>query len=656
MTLLLPPSLLAFLQQQDTSGVHRFKEGVPSAPPPIPGGVAGPLRAIFNAPLWLWVLGLLITVVVAGLVVRALWIHRRGIKSWIVVQDRGVKLAIAGVLVLLLATVAWGGTVSWNYMQHENPFCSGCHIMEGPWNKFSKDAGKHSKLKCHDCHQQSLYASSRQLVLWLANRPDKIPPHAPVRNERCEKCHATNEKEMWTRVKETAGHRTHLESDSAALAKVQCVTCHGFAVHAFVPAKESCGQSGCHEKLEFQLGKMADQTTLHCTQCHQFTAEVPRLATRDSAAGTLRPGNQECLACHEMQRMLADFDPVAEPHRGVCGTCHNPHTQESPQEAAKTCATGQCHGNWGSIPFHVGVPHKRVVERCLICHDHHAAKVDASDCVGCHTKASRRFGSLHPPLPFDTARALRPPTSQDIQPEGLDRGRRGGPAPEEEDIPMRDVPPPVRPADPPPAAADSFPHSRHQRLACITCHASGTQHGRLTFEPPRGCQICHHQRPQQANCSTCHTPEERRQLEPLTIAIAIRDSAARSRPVTFAHQTHSNLRCIQCHTEPVTLAPAPAVRGCRDCHADHHAPDRACATCHTGDQLKSAHAKNISASHRGCDACHTAATVALLTPDRSFCLTCHAPQRDHYPRGQCTTCHFLKQPAEFRPHLLRSPM
>ncbi|MCA9722291.1 MAG: hypothetical protein KC489_07795, partial [Gemmatimonadetes bacterium] len=93
--------------------------------------------------------------------------------------------------------------------------------------------------------------------------------------------------EDWERIATTAGHRTHLESDSTALKDVQCVTCHGAEVHAFLPASQTCGQSGCHENLKITLGKMAEQTTWHCNTCHQFTAEVPLLATRDSAAGTL---------------------------------------------------------------------------------------------------------------------------------------------------------------------------------------------------------------------------------------------------------------------------------------------------------------------------------------------------------------------------------
>ena len=669
-------------QAQDTASLERFKEGIPPRPPPIPGPVEAVLRAVFNAPTWMGVVGILLFLGGAAFLIRLLWKQRKAIPAWVASRDRPVKLAVAGLLLGALGVAAWGGTVSWNYMQHENGFCMGCHIMEGPWNKFSLDAGKHSELKCHDCHKQSMYASARQLVLWVSNRPEKIPPHSKVPSERCEACHAKNEKEKWTRIKETAGHRTHLESDSTALKNVQCVTCHGATVHEFIPANKTCGQSGCHDHLEIRLGKMAAQTELHCVQCHQFTAEVPKLATRDSAAGTLRPGSRQCLGCHEMQRILNDFDPALDPHKGVCGTCHNPHTQETPQAAATTCA--QCHANWPAIAFHAGTIHRKVAERCLVCHPQHTARVDPSDCVACHTRVNSRFGTLRlrPPMPFDTTRALRPVP------------RPEEPLREKEAVPERDLPPSVQPAlspagreesgnrgvfqlasssmsetggprcsgcheaswgQPAPAALDSFPHARHERLPCLTCHATGNKHGTLTFERPRGCQICHHQAANQEKCTACHSAEQREQPRVITVSIAVRDSAPRSRTVSFAHSTHRELRCGQCHTEPVTMAPTATVRGCQSCHENHHTASRSCSTCHQGEQLRVAHAKDVSASPRACAPCHTTTTVALLTPDRSFCLTCHQARSDHYPAGQCSTCHFLKSPEELRGTLTGPP-
>jgi nitrate/TMAO reductase-like tetraheme cytochrome c subunit len=646
-----PPYLLALFQPpQDTAALQRFAEGVPHSPPPIPGGITAVMRAIFNAPLWLWILALLVLGAAAFWIARLLWRNRHRMWTWFRTQERPVKLTIAAGFLLLLGVVGWAGLTSQRYMQHENAFCVGCHVMEGPWNKFAVDAGKHSKLQCHDCHQQSLYASTRQLVLWLADRPEEIAMHAPVANARCEACHATGDTAKWSRVKETAGHRTHLESDSTALKDVRCVTCHGVEVHVFQPASKTCGQSGCHEQLEVKLGGMAQQTTLHCVQCHEFTAEVPLLATRDSAAGTLRPGEGQCLACHEMRRLLEEFDVVAEPHRAVCGTCHNPHTQETPQAAGRTCASGQCHSNWGSIPFHVGATHRRVVERCLACHEPHAARADASDCVGCHQKITSRFGTLRlrPPLPFDTLRALRQSPEPPPRPPGGPSALHDETESPPDEVPIAWASFPLSSQ----AAADTFPHPRHRRLACITCHLTGSGHGRLTFERPRGCQICHHQRPQQTDCATCHRESGRSTPLARTIAIAVRDSAPRSRTVRFAHPTHRELRCVECHTEPVSLEPAGEVLACRACHGDHHAAGRSCATCHSGEQLRTAHRRDLAASHQACDACHTATTVARLTPDRTFCLTCHQPQSEHYPRGQCATCHFLKEPAELRAALL----
>jgi hypothetical protein len=106
--------------------------------------------------------------------------------------------------------------------------------------------------------------------------------------------------------------------------------------------RRTCGQSGCHKASEtnIALGKMAEQTDLHCVSCHAFTADVPLLATRDSARGTLVPGKPECLGCHKMQKVLADFDPAKDPHGGKCGTCHNPHVQKT-AAAVKTRLAGK---------------------------------------------------------------------------------------------------------------------------------------------------------------------------------------------------------------------------------------------------------------------------------------------------------------------------
>ena len=198
------------------------------------------------------------------------------------------------------------------------------------------------------------------------------------------------------------------------------------------------------------------------------------------------------------------------------------------------------------------------------------------------------------------------------------------------------------------AAQDTFSHQQHQELACTTCHATAEGHGALTFAAPRGCQLCHHQRPAQSECSACHEPPTLQSAMLSRVRVTVTDTLVRERPVHFRHEQHAEIRCVQCHTAPVTLATAAAVRGCTDCHDDHHAAQRSCVSCHASEQVEQAHAPPIDA-HVACDACHRAATVERLVPDRSFCLTCHEPQaREHYPDRECTVCHMLASPEGYR--------
>ena len=380
---MLPTLLLA-----QSAAIHAAAQDSVRVESPLPGGVATVVRFFFQVPQWIQIGGALLGAAVVALAVWWVWRIRGEIIRWLVSRPRQVKMAMgvtAGVVVLGAAVF---GKVSWDYMQHDNDFCTGCHVMGPAYQRFT--ASEHDTLSCHNCHQQSLFASTRQLVLWVAERPDHIPKHAKVPNARCEHCHVTDQPEKWQHIATTAGHRTHLESDSSALKNIQCVTCHGLEVHRFVPVDSTCGQAGCHVNQHISLGPMENQTQLHCVTCHQFTAEVPLLATRDSAAGTLRPAREQCFSCHEMQKVFAQFDTRHDPHNGTCGMCHNPHEQATAQEAAQSCTTAPCHADWRDNAFHSGRNHRDVAANCLICHQPHSAQVDPSDCAGCHEAVSQR--------------------------------------------------------------------------------------------------------------------------------------------------------------------------------------------------------------------------------------------------------------------------
>lgn len=602
---------------------------------PLPSGAITVVRWLLNViPPWLQVLLLVagVTIAIIALVhaVRA----RAAIRTWLTEKDHPARLAIVAAGALIFVAIGTAAAAGWRYVQHDNDFCSGCHVMNAAYSSFAKADNKHLELSCHSCHQQSIFASTRQLYLWIADRPEDIGPHSKVRNRVCESCHVTGDTARWQRVASTAGHRVHLQSDSSALKDVQCVTCHGVEIHRFRPTAETCNQSGCHdaEKSRVQLGRMEHQTVRHCTSCHGFTAEVPALATADSARGTLVPGEGQCLGCHEMREVMRDFDPVLDPHGGQCGSCHAPHTQRTPAEAANTCGNAGCHADWRKVAFHTGPSHRGVATDCTSCHAPHRASTDASDCQGCHLRvrsASRRS----PPIRFDTiaARLRAPPEPLRVAGEVATIPRARGPA-----------------------MGSDFPHDPHQRVACLSCHETGDGHGGLTFETPRGCQLCHHESGTERRCTSCHVGNHAPPALARTVTIAMPDRAPVPRSVRFEHARHETRTCTECHSTVVSRAVAPDKAACDGCHVEHHAVGSSCTSCHTAGQLVLDVHRTPGFDHRGCDGCHTKAAIQRLTPTRAFCATCHVDQRSkHYEPRECSTCHFMLTPTEFSPQLLR---
>lgn len=618
------------------SGAAAFQQPA-TVESPLPGGLSGLVRFLFGLPQWLQIGGAVVGAIAAVVVVVLLWRNRKPIWAWVTTRSRPLQLGLGAAVVVAVLLAAGGGAYGFHYIENDNGFCTGCHVMDASYARFTQS--EHAQLKCHDCHQQSMFASMRQLYLWVAERPAAIGPHAKVATEVCARCHVTGEPEVWQRIASTAGHRTHLESQDSALRNVQCVTCHATEVHHFAPLEKTCAQAGCHGDNTIALGEMRGQTALHCTTCHRFTAEVPVLATRDSAQGALTPGERQCFSCHEMRNRLEGMnaDPSRDPHNGTCGMCHNPHRQEQARAAVASCTSSGCHADWRKVPFHTGLQHRSPSQNCTLCHLPHQARVDPSDCAGCH-QAVRERSSARPPLPFDTTRVRREVSYEHRDPAPL-KGKGDAPPP---DVVPREIA--VR------FPTDTFSHDRHKQLPCLTCHATRTGHGRLTFAAPRGCQLCHHDAAATSTCATCHQPDERTAARTVSIGVTVGDHAPRQRPVSFEHEKHGELRCVECHSTPVTLAAAPAARACASCHTAHHRPAGRCTACHGPAEPRAAHA-TLPDAHVACDACHTEAVVGMLTPDRALCLTCHAEQADHQPGGECSTCHLLATPETFRPYL-----
>jgi hypothetical protein len=376
---------------------------------------------LLNLPSLVQAVGFVAAVALAAVAARTVWRRRTDLRHWVTTRSRGALLALAAVTVFVAVALIGAGGWTYNYVQHQNAFCNSCHIMNEAYMRFA--GSEHAGLGCHDCHRQSIGASMRQLVLWVAERPDEIPPHSPVPSEVCGECHLQWRPDpmwmtdsAWINVHTTAGHLIHLESDHADLADLQCVDCHGQRVHRFIPVEATCLSSGCHGGLEIRLGRMAaTPTAFHCAGCHEFTGQVsaqPELDGR-TAERVISPAMDQCYGCHEMERLLPRAEMAREPHAAACGVCHNPHTQLQVAQAVTTCTAAGCHDDVAALtPFHRGL-HETVTVDCVGCHVAHDFRVTGSDCLACHRDIydERRValgGANHPEPAAARASATHP--------------------------------------------------------------------------------------------------------------------------------------------------------------------------------------------------------------------------------------------------------
>jgi len=663
---------------------------------PVPGFVGQLFQFFFNTPKWVQWGGIVLGMIVAAIIAWQLYLRRDAISGWLSAKSKGYKMGLVAIGGVMLLGAAGAGYAGNNYMTHNNDFCVGCHVMGDAWGAFAKS--EHRKLECHDCHRQSKVASMRQLYFWIAEKPQDIPKHAKVPTAICSECHVRSEADSgWKRIIATAGHRLHMKSDSASLKEVACVTCHGQEVHRFKPVDQTCGQSGCHAKkdTEIRLGKMAGQTSQHCTGCHTFTRPVPENLSMDStrkylvASGTVG----SCYGCHQMKDKMKGLEPKDDVgHQAVCGTCHNPHQQTEPRQAYETCASSGCHSDLGTKSrFHVGLKaHKDAP--CGQCHTPHSWKPISTTCEGCHTTGSDGRPTSPPRItmpapsvrgaasgssasddatesPYTSPHAssyASPPAPPHLQPIAWQRpaarvhnvrqttlqGRRtSGVRPTRRDARRADRPVARRvmrqqqgaaqaPAQAQlPKDSPKFSHQKHKLLQCGSCHDQKKSPGALTVRGPTGCASCHHSPERTVSCEGCHNPRSARAAQftrTFTKPVMAHVNASappKQRLLPFAHLEHRDLDCKGCHTEGVMLS---VKRDCQSCHAEHHTPERTCLSCH--QPPKSVH---VRAAHDGCagSGCHSNAAVLALPTSRSTCLVCHADQVKHKPKRECAECH-----------------
>jgi len=606
------------------------------------------IRWFFSVPQWVQLGGAILAITLGLIAVIVLWRERKALAEF--ARERHLTTPIRwkvvfGVLALgVLGFLGASGTTFMAYSQQNNQFCISCHTLHDEvFQRFQQS--KHHRLahlKCHDCHDEPLVAEIRQVGLWMTRRPSEVGPHAPVPRAVCANCHIkTDADSSWKRIVATAGHTVHVLSDTAKTLKIECLTCHGVTAHRFVPVAQTCSQTGCHEQTKFQLGKMAGQTALHCTVCHNFTAPTGEQVALDSAKRAMIPTNTNCLSCHAMQTRLAAFVPANDPHRGRCGDCHDPHKQTAPADSWKTCTNSGCHARADTLTaFHRGIAPNALAD-CSSCHKAHDWKVKGESCLGCHKDiyedrpAARRSANAIPahgltPAATPSGPYGLTPTVMAVSYTAAAAGpvRRRTAAPHVQSQPSPALPP--------------LRHSQHRGVTCTTCHSTtGAKHGAPLISTKTDCLTCHHgPEPKPAGgpmtCTQCHASPELAAVSPVKPVIMRMTvtTSPKTRSLPFKHARHATVTCVACHATPVTRAVA---NDCTTCHTDHHAATRACIACHAGAQ--SVHKR--ADVHQGCagSGCHQDAAVLNLTATRNVCLACHNDKVTHKAGGECAKCH-----------------
>lgn len=563
-------------------------------------------------------------------------VHR--LRDWLL---RLPKAALAALAVTVIGVVAVGGVFmyrTYDYVQHDNEFCLGCHLMQDPHERFAQS--EHRGLGCKACHQPTMMVRTQMALTQILENPDSIHTHAEVPNRACASCHIEGDPEKWQIISNSVGHKLHLESEDPSLSGLMCVECHSSSIHKFTAVTNTCSQSGCHENTQVKLGKMSE-LTIHCVGCHDFSRPASDTVMGEIGVKPLQPRRDECLSCHAMRTMLTDF-PANEPHEAACGACHNPHDQETPRQAQRTCATGGCHEQPETLtPMHRGLA-VGVLQDCLACHPAHEFRAPADNCLACHPNVFQDRPAAVRRSPVGLAPEPAPITPTPETRSGLS-GRLGRLLSGRTAQQQPAAPPRVQ-QTPRPDIPLEFSHNRHREVECTQCHRSDQSHGALTVTSVRGCRECHHTGPQiAAQCTNCHTQAEvqgqlHRVDQPLRLTAGNRTPVRR---LPFSHRQHPQIACVNCHTETLTRA---VTRTCDGCHVDHHRPAATCMNCHA----KPPHGAHDLNSHLTCSGsgCHTALPFQGVPRTRNACLSCHQDLVRHEPGQECVKCHILPRPRE----------
>lgn len=484
---------------------------------------------------------------------------------------------VAGISFVFMCAAAYAGYRVHDYIENDPTFCTSCHLMQDPFERWSQSG--HKDVNCHVCHPSRMINNLKQLYLTATNSRDRVEEKAEVPPETCKECHLSSD-DRWKQIESTVGHKIHAIDKG-----IECLVCHGPGVHQFLPNDEMCKK--CHGELKVAFEKMANN---HCTTCHKFLA-----TGRDS----LLPRIEDCAECHTRQVGAPPAIDAGWHPDQPCSMCHPVHDRpdavaDAVEREGMAVNCTKCHDQV------VPVSH----DSCRDCHKPHTAFDPKKQCVGCHED---RKQAIELPWKHECGDCHRPHTPGLTSLDTCVDCHNDKVKDLEEKAPMGHD-------------ACERCHTPHERadnkpLACSDCHPlhaiemKGNAH--------KACSDCHnpHRAKEPPNCSKCHE----KQLSALAPGKHT-DCGGCHKPHKPA--TAAVTQCTTCHTGAKAMPVLKGHEKCDGCHKPHAGPEArpmdSCQGCHK----------------------EVAAAVALEPEKHRVCNDCHTPHKPYAQRvKQCAECH-----------------
>jgi hypothetical protein len=395
--------------------------------------------------------------------------------------------------------------------------------------------GKHKGVNCSNCHRpKTKHSAAPSTCVGCHRKDDK---HKDTLGSKCENCHSES---AW---KET--RFDHAKTRFPLLlhhASVKCVECHADPQHLANTPRECVA---CHRKDDAHKAVLGEK----CEKCHSEKTwkEAVRFDHGRDSRFPLREAHRKakCEGCHKDVR-FHDKPPSA------CFGCHERNDLEKGHKGryGKKCENCHVEKTFRAVIFehardtryplrgrhrqlkcdscHTGVLYRdKLAGRCFACHERDDKHQGqlGSDCGRCHGETSWHENS------FDHDRSEFPLRERHA---GLDCRK-----------------------------CHSSPAFKDAKTDCASCHAKDDYHKQLLG--PR--------------CEQCHSPRGWKNWE--------FDHSLRSRFKLVGK--HAKLRCIACHTKPISdkVALATECLSCHradDIHFETNGPQ--CERCHMPDNWR----------------------------------------------------------------------